>query len=117
ATKIADSIQSVLNHLPSGNLDSPLHMSLFREWLLLLSDTNRLNRIMDGDDLVTGFIAEIKNRFNDLDDNLANNTGSIFVDPFTGNGIPAKTSNSSITPVSNNDVVQKKVTFSTPFNF
>ena len=117
ATKIADSIQSVLNHLPSGNLDSPLHMSLFREWLLQLSDTNRLNRIMDGDDLVTGFIAEIKNRFNDLDDNLANNTGSIFVDPFTGNGIPAKTSNSSITPVSNNDVVQKKVTFSTPFNF
>ncbi|MGF5084508.1 hypothetical protein ACQE4V_27110, partial [Klebsiella pneumoniae] len=84
---------------------------------LSLSDTNRLNRIMDGDDLVTGFIAEIKNRFNDLDDNLANNTGSIFVDPFTGNGIPAKTSNSSITPVSNNDVVQKKVTFSTPFNF
>lgn len=117
ATKIADSIQSGLNHLPSGNLDSPLHMSLFREWLLLLSDTNRLNRIMDGDDLVTGFIAEIKNRFNDLEDNLANNTGSIFVDPFTGNGIPAKTSNSSITPVSNNDVVQKKVTFSTPFNF
>jgi hypothetical protein len=46
-------------------------MSLFREWLLLLSDTNRLNKIMDGDDLVTSFIAEIKNRFNDLDDNLA----------------------------------------------
>nr|QTX14087.1 hypothetical protein [Klebsiella pneumoniae] len=34
-----------------------------------------------------------------------------FVDPFTGNGIPAKTSNSSITPVSNNDVVQKKSNF------
>ncbi|WP_276085844.1 hypothetical protein [Klebsiella quasipneumoniae] len=72
---------------------------------------------MDGDDLVTGFIAEIKNRFNDLEKLKIVLTSSIFVDPFTGNGIPAKTSNSSITPVSNNDVVQKKVTFSTPFNF
>jgi hypothetical protein len=57
-------------------------MSLFREWLLLLSDTNRLNKIMDGDDLVTSFIAEIKNRFNDLDDKLVNNSSLKFVDPF-----------------------------------
>lgn len=92
-------------------------MSLFREWLLLLSDTNRLNKIMDGDDLVTGFIADIKNRFNDLDDNLANDTGSLFVDPFASNGMHAKTSTSPLTPVSNNDAVQKKVIFSTPFNF
>ncbi|MCJ7364595.1 DUF3150 domain-containing protein [Klebsiella quasipneumoniae] len=117
ATKIADSIQSVLNHLPSGNLDSPLHMSLFREWLLLLSDTNRLNKIMDGDDLVTSFISEIKNRFNDLDDQLANKTGSKFVDPFATKVTQANTPASTLPPVSNTDAVQKKVTFSTPLNF
>lgn len=117
ATKIADSIQSVLNHLPSGNLDSPLHMSLFREWLLLLSDTGRLNKIMDGDDLVTGFISEIKNRFNDLDVQLANSSGFNFIDPFATKVTPANIPASAKPPVSKNDAVQKKVTFSTPLNF
>lgn len=117
ATKIADSIQSVLNHLPNGNLDSVMHMSLFREWLLLLSDTERLNKIMDGDDLVTGFISEIKNRFNDLDDKLVNDSNSKFVDPFAIKGNQANNPASSLMPVSKNDGVQKKVTFSTPISF
>lgn len=117
ATKIADSIQSVLNHLPHGNLDSALHMSLFREWLLLLSDTSRLNKIMDGDDLVSGFIVAIRKRFNALDDKLVGDSSSIFVDPFATKGTQANNPVSTLPPVSKNDGTQKKVTFGTPLNF
>ena len=75
------------------------------------------NPDFEKDNCGVGFIADIKNRFNDLDDNLANDTGSLFVDPFASNGMHAKPSTSPLTPVSNNDAVQKKVIFSTPFNF
>lgn len=117
ATKIADSIQSILNHLPNGNLDSVLHMSLFREWLLLLSDTDRLNKIMDGDDLLTGFISEIKNRFDDLDGKLVGISSTKFVDPFATKSRQDNTLATSLPPSSKNDNVQKKVTFGSSLNF
>lgn len=88
ASRIADAIQVILHKLPSSSLTEERHISLLKNWLLLMSDTSKLERILTGDTKVEDWLDSIKAGFSDNNEDVADGA---FI-PFKGRNAQSQTS-------------------------
>jgi hypothetical protein len=103
ATRIADAIQVILHKLPTSSLTEERHISLLKNWLLLMSDTSKLERILSGDTKVEDWLDSIKAGFSD--DNNSVDSG-VFI-PFMGRNTRTQTSTLSTQAPAAKEIEQK----------